>query len=237
MMLSICLFAIAAASDATGTWKGTLSGDGRENSAHLILKQEGKLLTGSGGPDEGEQRAIRNGVVGDNDALSFEIEQGNAVMKFTARLDGDSITGEVSREQDGKINKGTLNVKRSQDLVKTITALDAAVFAAYNACDLPKFGSYFASGIEFYHDKGGLMNTVDGIVEATRNNICGKVRRELVSIEVYPIPGYGAMETGLHKFYNRSSGKEETGPPAKFFHIWQQKGEEWKMTRVVSFAH
>ena len=175
--------------------------------------------------------------------LSFEIDQGGALMKFTLRLQGDEITGAVIREKDGQVQNGTLTVKRGggkppQDLEVTIKALDGGLFAAYNACDLAKFRSYFAAtGVEFYHDKGGLMNSVDAIVEATQKNVCGKVRRELVSIEVYPIPGFGAMETGLHKFYNRSSGKEETGPAAKFLHIWQQTGGEWKLTRVVSYAH
>lgn len=237
-MISICLFALAvSATDATGTWTGTLSGEGREHSAHMILKQEGKVLTGTAGPNTTKQIAILKGVVGEDGALSFEINEGTAVMKFTARVDGDAMTGEVAREQDGNVQKGTLSVKRV-DLATTVKALDTALFDAYNACDLPKMRALFANDVEFYHDNGGLMIGADPVMEATKKNICGKVRRELVSIEVYPIEGYGAIETGTHRFYNRSGGKEETGDkPAKFLHVWRNKGGEWKLTRVVSYAH
>jgi len=160
-------------------------------------------------------------------------------MKFTARVEVDAMTGEVAREQDGNVQKGTLIVKRAaQDLTTVVKSLDAAMFDAYNACDLAKMRALFANDVEFYHDNGGLMTDADAVIEATKKNVCGKVRRELVSIEVYPIAGYGAIETGTHKFYNRSSGKEETGDkPAKFLQIWQNKGGEWKLTRVVSYAH
>jgi ketosteroid isomerase-like protein len=119
-----------------------------------------------------------------------------------------------------------------------VKALDKAFFDAYNACDLPRMRSYFAGKVEFYHDQGGLMTDVDAIMDATKKNVCGKVRREPLSMEVYPIAGYGAVQTGTHKFYNRSSGKEETSDkPAKFLHIWRNQAGEWKLTRVVSYAH
>lgn len=239
-MISICLFALAlSAADATGTWTGTLAGDGSEHPAHLILKQEGRVLTGSGGPNAGQQMPILKGMAGEDGTLRFEIEQGGATMKFTLRLDGDGINGAVARENGGPVQEGKLSLKRTLlDLVSTLKELDGALFDAYNTCDLAKFRSYFATDVEFYHDKGGLMTDADAIVEATRKNVCGKVRRELVSIEVYPIEGYGAMETGSHKFYNRTSGKEETSDkPARFLHIWRNKGGEWKLTRVVSYAH
>jgi len=49
------------AADVTGTWTGTLTrtseGGGQPSPAHLILKQEGITLTGSGGPNACEQSA------------------------------------------------------------------------------------------------------------------------------------------------------------------------------------
>jgi hypothetical protein len=127
-----------------------------------------------------------------------------------------------------------------EELTRTITALDAALFAAFNTCDLEKLGSYFAEDCEFYHDKGGVTLSRASVVEAVKNNICGKVRRELVpgSIEVWPIPGYGAIQTGSHRFYELNYGKpNEPSGIAKFLHIWQYKDGAWKITRVVSYDH
>lgn len=238
-MISTCLIALAIAADATGTWTGSLQGEGREHSAHLVLKQAGKVLTGTAGPNATKQLPILNGVAGDDGTIRFEINEGNSVMKFAARIEGDKIDGDVTREQDGNVQKGAIHVKRiTQDLTSVVKGLDQALFDAYNVCDLPKMRALFANDVEFYHDNGGLMTGVDPVMDATKKNICGKVRRELVSIEVYPIAGYGAVETGTHTFYNRTSGKEEGGQKAaKFLHIWQNKGGEWKLTRVVSYAH
>jgi len=223
----------------TGTWSGSFESNGGNGPAHLILKQEGVSVTGTGGPAPNMQLPIRKGLAGSDGGLTFEIEEGGATMKFELRMAGDQLSGVIHREKDGVVQDSTIKVTRlQQDLTSTITALDASLFAAYNACDLEKFRAYLGSNIEFFHDKGGLTNDADTLVESLRRNICGKIRRELVSIEVYPIPGYGAMEFGTHKFFDRSSGKEVGGNTlAKFLHVWEQKNGEWKLTRAASFAH
>jgi len=126
------------------------------------------------------------------------------------------------------------------DLYRTIAAMDAAVFDAYNKCELEKFGSFFTEELEFYHDNGGLTNrTRKSLVEALKNNICHKVRRELVasSLEVYPLHGYGAVEIGVHRFYHPGRDDVETPGEAKFIHLWQNINGEWKITRLISFDH
>jgi hypothetical protein len=89
------------------------------------------------------------------------------------------------------------------ELFRTIASLDGAVFDAYNRCDLEKFGTFFTDDLEFYHDRTGLTRSRQSVVEAVKNNICGKVCRELVpgTLEVYPLDGYGAVEIGVHRFY------------------------------------
>ena len=64
------------------------------------------------------------------------------------------------------------------------------------------------------------------------------MHRELVSgtLEVYPIKGYGAIETGTHRFCHTEEGEEICGT-FKFLHIWQKEGTAWKVTRVVSYGH
>jgi hypothetical protein len=87
-------------------------------------------------------------------------------------------------------------------LSRKVTELDAAVFDAYNRCELKTFGDFVAADVEFFHDTGGLMHSRANVVAATEKFICGKVRRELVagSLRVYPIKDYGAIATGEHRF-------------------------------------
>lgn len=126
------------------------------------------------------------------------------------------------------------------ELFRTIAKLDAEVFDAYNHCDLEKFGSYFTEELEFYHDNGGLTNrTRQSLVESVQKNICDKVYRVLVpeSLEVHPLNGYGAVETGVHRFYHPGRDATESVGEAQFVMIWQEKGGIWQVTRVISYDH
>jgi hypothetical protein len=125
----------------------------------------------------------------------------------------------------------------AQELTQTMTRLDAAVFDAYNQCRMAEFVSYFSEDVEFYHDQSGQMTGRKRLVEAVEKNICGKVRRGLVSIEVYPMKGYGAVVKGVHRFYPASDPKAPATGEAKFFHLWELKDGAWRMTRVVSYDH
>src|SRR5262245_22916298 len=55
----------------SGKWSGTLefsnaSGESKSGPAYMILKQDGNKVSGSGGPNEGEQHPIQNGKVLDD---------------------------------------------------------------------------------------------------------------------------------------------------------------------------
>ena len=124
----------------------------------------------------------------------------------------------------------------SDNLFKTIQALDTRLFDAYNHCDLAAFSSMIAEDVEFYHDQTGLALGRQALVDAIKDNICGKVTRELVpgTLEVYPIANYGAVEIGVHRFHHPHDN--EVGE-AKFIHLWQNKDGSWKIARVISFDH
>ena len=123
-------------------------------------------------------------------------------------------------------------------LFRTIASLDSALFDSYNRCDLPKFASFIVDSVEFYHDQTGLMVGVTNLTEAIKQNICGKVVRQLIpeSLEVYPMKGYGAVEIGRHRFHPPGAKPAETGG-AQFIMLWQNNGGVWKITRVISFDH
>jgi len=94
----------------------------------------------------------------------------------------------------------------------------------------------FAEDIEFYHDKGGLSTSKTDILNAIRQNICNKVTREIVkgSIEVYSIKGYGAVQMGQHRFYNKLEDPTVPSRPGKFVTTWQNKNGQWQMSRIIS---
>ena len=127
----------------------------------------------------------------------------------------------------------------NEALYKEIAHLDSVLFNAFNTRDTNTFKNIFSKDLEFFHDKGGLTNyeyTINFLrTTALKNN---GLRRDLVkgSLEVYPIPGYGAMEIGSHTFCHLENGKQDCGT-FKFVQIWQYKNGEWKISRVVSYGH
>jgi hypothetical protein len=126
---------------------------------------------------------------------------------------------------------------RTDPLFVTILALDTKLFAAYNHCDLVTLGSMVSDDLEFYHDQTGLSVGKAPFLAAIKQNICGKVQRELLrdTLEVYPLKGYGAVEIGVHRFHH--PGDPKNVGDAKFIMLWQNKGGVWKVTRVISYEH
>ena len=127
----------------------------------------------------------------------------------------------------------------NQELYTEIAHMDSVLFNAFNSRNIELFKTLFTEDLEFYHDKGGLTGykeTVDFMNSVAKEN--NQLKRELVkgSLEVYPIPGYGAMEIGSHRFCHLENGKQDCGT-FKFVHIWQKKNNEWKISRVVSYGH
>jgi hypothetical protein len=124
-------------------------------------------------------------------------------------------------------------------LFQQISALDTALFDAYNHCDIDKLGSMVSDDLEFYHDKTGLSVGKQVFLDAIRKNICGKVNRVLVpnSLEVYPLNGYGAVEIGVHRFIHPGENNNQPLGEAKFVTLWQNKDGVWKITRAISYDH
>ena len=125
-------------------------------------------------------------------------------------------------------------VPSSIELHNTIQNLDSIYFDTYNTCKLAKMDSLTSNDLEFYHDKAGLSTSKQDYIKSIQNNICGKVTRILTkgSIEVYAIPGFGAVEIGYHSFRNIKEAGESK--PSKFIILWRLTDKQWQLTRVVS---
>ncbi|HEX7313476.1 MAG TPA: nuclear transport factor 2 family protein [Pyrinomonadaceae bacterium] len=135
------------------------------------------------------------------------------------------------------------DAKGSRELYDRVAALDAALFDAYNRCDIDKVGTFFTEDLEFYHEKGGLTLTRDATLATMRKNLCSgdgyHLRRESVegSMEVRPINNYGAVQTGEHRFYLTQKGRKEAlDGVCKFVMLWRKTGDEWRVSRVISYG-
>jgi hypothetical protein len=125
-------------------------------------------------------------------------------------------------------------VPASPELYNTIVKMDSVYFDTYNHCKIAKMDSLTAEDIEFYHDRGGFSHSKKELLASIQKNICGKVTRILTpgSIEVYEIPGYGAVQFGYHSFRNINETGESR--PSKFVTLWRLKDKQWQITRVIS---
>ncbi len=97
-------------------------------------------------------------------------------------------------------------IQNQQELDSAITALDAALFDAYNKCDLDKFASYIDENVEFYHDQGGVTLGRAALTDSVKKNICGKVTRELVP---------GALQDLPHERLRRRRNRSSPLPPSR----------------------
>lgn len=126
-------------------------------------------------------------------------------------------------------------VAEDSELYKKVVALDKELFDAYNNCDMETQARLMDEDLEFYHDMGGLATSKTEVLQGIEKNICGKVSRSLVpgSIEVHEIPGFGAVELGMHQFFNNQEPDAES-KPSRFITIWKQTDAQWTVTRVIS---
>jgi hypothetical protein len=128
-----------------------------------------------------------------------------------------------------------------EPLFNEISALDTAVFDAFNHCSDPaqlqKHAGYFDAGVEFYHDTGGVTWTREAMLANTAKYVCGNFRRELIpgSLKIYPIKDFGAVAQGAHRFCQIGSGKCEG--MADFVIVWRLRDSQWQITRVLSYGH
>ncbi|MFT6790179.1 MAG: hypothetical protein ACJAVX_003569 [Pseudoalteromonas rhizosphaerae] len=127
------------------------------------------------------------------------------------------------------------------DLQSKMMRLDTGLFDSFNHCNNPvqlaKHASYFAEGVEFYHDNGGVTWDRNSMIANTKQYACGKYTRELVSgtFEVFTIKDFGVMTKGTHIFCQ--NGGNKCDGKADFVMLWHDLGDKLEITRVLSYGH
>ncbi len=261
VVFAVALFgtsqAALAQASAAGKWVGSLDvvhadGSVEPGGAYFSLLQNGEQLTGSAGESAAHQSPITDGKLAGDSVRFTVVVNPQLSVRFELLLQGDHLRGTATglpgeagskividaARADAAWHASTATVHVPDRLFETIAAMDKRLFDAYNDCDLNTLGALVTDDLEFYHDKTGLAVGRQVFIDSIRNNICGKVRRVLVpgSLEVYRLNQYGAVEIGVHRFQHPGHEEEGVGE-AKFVTLWQFKGGEWKITRVISYDH
>ena len=131
------------------------------------------------------------------------------------------------------------------DLMESrIRAADTQFWAAFNACDREGMTAWLDPAVEFYHDKTGATVSRERVAASFMDGPCGSkdlhMRRAPIAASLHydPIPGYGGMLTGRHRFYARSGDQpEKLTTEARFAVVWHQAGDRVLISRVLSFDH
>ena len=119
-VLVLAALAVAAtADDVTGTWSGSFnatnpSGETRESTAFFVFKQSGTDITGTVGPNEGDQVAIQKGKI-DGRKITLEADHQGHILKFALELvAADRITGDAQMSQDSQTATAKIDVSRTK---------------------------------------------------------------------------------------------------------------------------
>ena len=141
------------------------------------------------------------------------------------------------------------SISPEQALFDTLFMLDSLLFdAAFNTCEMDVIAGLMTEDLEFYHDKGGqVANSRDEFIEnlsrgcqrkAEGTDIVAKRVLDKTSLKVYRMNNYGAIQTGVHRFYEVREGQEDLlREEALFTHLWQYEDGEWRISRVLSYDH
>jgi hypothetical protein len=118
LMMAVVAGLAMADVDVTGRWAGSFNvtdpnGETKESTALLLLKQNGSEITGTLGPNDGEQRVITKGKIS-GDRISLESTDGGLTIKFELVVAGDRITGGATAVDDTRKRTAKLDVTRAK---------------------------------------------------------------------------------------------------------------------------
>ncbi len=118
---------------------------------------------------------------------------------------------------------------------------------SFNLCDLDYLDKTTHPELVFFHDQGGMQHKTEFLL-AVKNNICGNPEQKPIrkavtnSFEVFPLFSngifYGVIQSGIHEFYIRETGKPDRySSRAKFTHVWLLDNGRWLLREVLSYDH
>ena len=117
----------------------------------------------------------------------------------------------------------------------------------FNQCDIAYLDKAISRDLNFYHDQSGYQNR-EAFFENTKKYICSDFEKKPIrkleeeSLTVFPLYNngvlYGAIQSGIHHFYIRETGKEDLWTStARFTSVWTLESNAWKLKEVLSYDH
>ena len=154
---------------------------------------------------------------------------------FTLLLAGVILSSSAYAQSNGQPTD-------ENEIRKAIFHNDSLFWQAYNQCDIDRMATFFTDDMEFYHDRGGPIYSLEKFKENLRTGMCGRaerLRREPIAgtVRVFPMNNYGGLISGEHIFYINDGKKETPDGYGKFTQLWKFENNEWKMSRVLSYDH
>lgn len=117
---------------------------------------------------------------------------------------------------------------------------------SFNLCDLDYLDKTTHPELVFSMTR--RYTTQNRVSRCSKNNICGNPEQKPIrkavanSLEVFPLFSngifYGVIQTGIHEFYIRETGKPDRySSRAKFTHVWLLDNGRWLLREVLSYDH
>ncbi|MDR3688052.1 MAG: nuclear transport factor 2 family protein [Fimbriimonas sp.] len=246
LLTLIALSAMASRSTLAGTWEGPVtitppSGPVQHGRGLLWLGFGRDMFLGALGDRDDHLTPIRRARL-TPDGCEFDLSAMGLAVHFNVRVSNGQLIGVGASD-------GSLPIKielefhssTAHPLFATIAEEDGRLFDAFDARDLAGVSNFFSKNLEFYHDKDGLIG-YRKMVDSFRRHFAEttKVKRVLdpESLEVSPVRGYGAIESGIHRFYSQEPGKDWVlSATAKFVNVWKNDHGKWRIFRACSYDH
>lgn len=135
-----------------------------------------------------------------------------------------------------------------ETITEDLNIKDRLLFEAiFEECNISVAEEMFTEDLEFYHDKWGIVannrsqfiENIQSVCDAQKVGNSNQAKRKVDqrSIEIYPIQHFGAIQSGIHHFYQLIDGDYRYTESAKFTHLWKFQDGDWKLARVLSFDH
>lgn len=139
----------------------------------------------------------------------------------------------LSRQALAQTNSEALKMNLMKD---EIIKMDSLLFdIAFNQLDAAVFKKIITEDAEFYDDRFGLNkstgNEIKSLVEKCADT--EKLTRKLGSFTIDKLGDFGALHIGEHTFFVNNIPVIH----GKFIHIWEQKNQNWRLKRIVSYEH
>ena len=103
---------VAASSNLSGVWTGAFRGGDSDIPQLFTLKQQGKQITGTGGPDSTEQFPVQNGsVIGD--VVKFEVNTGQRRFFYDLKATDKKLQGHLTIKSSNDTRNTTVSLELS----------------------------------------------------------------------------------------------------------------------------